>query len=41
MEGIDFFNVKLGKQILSGIVKLQLEHAQILHILDLSLKNCF
>ena len=35
MEGTDFFNTKLGKYIISSIDKLQFEHEQILHILDL------
>ena len=35
MEGTDFFNTKLGKYIKSSIDKLQFEHEQILHILDL------
>ena len=37
--GTNFFHVKLGQEIMSGIDKLQFAHAQVFHILDLGLKK--
>ena len=41
MEGIDFFNVKLGQQVKSAIEKLQFAHLHIIHILNLGVPKCF
>ena len=40
-DGSKFSRVKLGQKIMSGIVKLQFDHTQILYILYLGLKKSF
>ena len=41
MEGIDFFNVKLGQQVKSAIEKLQFAHPHIFNILNLGVPKFF